>query len=117
MLAQDARILIFDEATSSLDARQVAVFFDIVRRLKQEGRGIIFISHRMDEIFAIGDRVTVMRNGATRGHAGDRWDQPRRDPAARMVGAALTADFERPGRPPATGEPILSVRALNATTG
>ncbi|MGL4961630.1 MAG: sugar ABC transporter ATP-binding protein [Inquilinus sp.] len=112
VLAQDARILIFDEATSSLDARQVAVFFDIVRRLKEEGRGIIFISHRMDEIFAIGDRVTVMRNGATVATlaiAGTSRDEILRH----MVGAALTADFERPGRPPATGEPILSVRALS----
>jgi len=111
VLAQDARILIFDEATSSLDARQVAVFFDIVRRLKQEGRGIIFISHRMDEIFAIGDRVTVMRNGAT--VATLAIAATSRDEILRhMVGAALTGDFERPNRPPATGEPILSVRAL-----
>jgi ribose transport system ATP-binding protein len=65
LLARDPKLLIFDEATSSLDARQVAVFFDLIRALKQEGRGIIFISHRMDEIFAIGDRVTVMRNGET----------------------------------------------------
>jgi ribose transport system ATP-binding protein len=89
----------------------VAVFFDIVRRLKQEGRGIIFISHRMDEIFAIGDRVTVMRNGAT--VATLAIAATSRDEILRhMVGAALTGDFERPNRPPATGEPILSVRAL-----
>ncbi len=65
LLARDPSLLIFDEATSSLDARQVAVFFELIRKLKGEGRGIIFISHRMDEIFAIGDRVTVMRNGET----------------------------------------------------
>jgi ribose transport system ATP-binding protein len=65
LLARDPKLLIFDEATSSLDARQVAVFFELIRKLKSEGRGIIFISHRMDEIFAIGDRVTVMRNGET----------------------------------------------------
>ena len=61
VLSQDGRILIFDEATSSLDARQVEVFFRIVRELKGEGRGIIFISHRMDEVFAIGDGVEVVR--------------------------------------------------------
>ena len=63
VLATDARIIIFDEPTSSLDNRQVAVFFSLVRELREEGRAIIFISHRMDEIFEIGDRVTVLRDG------------------------------------------------------
>jgi ribose transport system ATP-binding protein len=63
VLATDARIIIFDEPTSSLDKRQVTVFFDIIRELREQGRAIIFISHRMDEIFEIGDRVTVLRDG------------------------------------------------------
>ncbi len=63
VLATDARIIIFDEPTSSLDKRQVTVFFNLVRELRDEGRAIIFISHRMDEIFEIGDRVTVLRDG------------------------------------------------------
>lgn len=64
-LATEAPILIFDEPTSALDRAQVDCFFGILRDLKVEGRSIIFISHRMDEIFAIGDRVTVMRDGET----------------------------------------------------
>lgn len=63
VLAAEARIIIFDEPTSSLDKRQVTVFFDLVRELRDQGRAIIFISHRMDEIFEIGDRVTVLRDG------------------------------------------------------
>ena len=63
ILARDPRLIIFDEATSSLDSDQVNVFFELIRDLKSRAKGIIFISHRMDEIFAIGDRVTVMRNG------------------------------------------------------
>jgi len=63
VLATDARIIIFDEPTSSLDQRQVTVFFNLVRELRDKGRAIIFISHRMDEIFEIGDRVTVLRDG------------------------------------------------------
>jgi ribose transport system ATP-binding protein len=63
VLATDARIIIFDEPTSSLDKRQVTVFFNLVRELRDKGRAIIFISHRMDEIFEIGDRVTVLRDG------------------------------------------------------
>ena len=63
ILVRDPKLIVFDEATSSLDADQVAVFFELIRSLKEQGKGIIFISHRMDEVFAIGDRVTVMRNG------------------------------------------------------
>ncbi|MFC5584607.1 sugar ABC transporter ATP-binding protein [Nitratireductor kimnyeongensis] len=66
-LATEASILIFDEPTSALDRAQVDRFFEILRDLKEEGRSIVFISHRMDEIFAIGDRVTVIRDGETVG--------------------------------------------------
>ncbi|WP_157020205.1 sugar ABC transporter ATP-binding protein [Mesorhizobium xinjiangense] len=66
-LATEAPILIFDEPTSALDRSQVERFFEILRRLKENGRAMVFISHRMDEIFAIGDRVTVIRDGATVG--------------------------------------------------
>lgn len=64
-LASEAPILIFDEPTSALDRAQVDRFFEILKRFKGEGRAIVFISHRMDEIFAIGDRVTVIRDGET----------------------------------------------------
>lgn len=64
-LASEAPILIFDEPTSALDRAQVDRFFEILRDLKGQGRGIIFISHRMDEITAIGDRVTIIRDGET----------------------------------------------------
>lgn len=62
-LASEAPILIFDEPTSALDRAQVDRFFEILRKLKGEGRSIVFISHRMDEIFALGDRVTIIRDG------------------------------------------------------
>lgn len=66
-LATEAPVIIFDEPTSALDRAQVDRFFEILRDLKGQGRSIIFISHRMDEIFAIGDRVTVIRDGETVG--------------------------------------------------
>ncbi|MGV3491389.1 MAG: sugar ABC transporter ATP-binding protein [Devosia sp.] len=65
VLARKPRLIIFDESTAALDRRQVDVFFEILRELKADGVTSIFISHRMDEIFAICDRITVMRNGAT----------------------------------------------------
>jgi len=66
-LATDPRIIIFDEATSSLHREQVKVLFDVVRDLKARGRSVIFISHRMEEVFEVGDRATVLRNGQTVG--------------------------------------------------
>lgn len=65
VLARRPRIIIFDEATAALDRRQVELFFSILRELKGEGVSSIFITHRMDEVFEIADRITVMRNGAT----------------------------------------------------
>jgi len=63
-LSHDARILIMDEPTAALTESDVTRLFDVVRRLKQRGVGIVYISHRLDEIFAIADRVTVLRDGA-----------------------------------------------------
>jgi len=61
------RILILDEATASLDSRQVQRLFELVQKWKQEGKAIVFISHRMEEIFQIADRYSVLRNGKTVG--------------------------------------------------
>jgi ribose transport system ATP-binding protein len=62
-LAQDARVLIMDEPTSSLTATEAHSLFALVQRLKEQGISIIYISHRMDEIFRITDRITVLRDG------------------------------------------------------
>ncbi len=62
-LAQDARVLIMDEPTSSLTATEAQSLFALVQRLKERGISIIYISHRMDEIFRITDRITVLRDG------------------------------------------------------
>ncbi len=62
-LVREPRILILDEATSALDVATRDRLFTVVRRLREEGCGIMFISHRMDEVEEIADRVTVMRSG------------------------------------------------------
>ena len=64
-LAAKPDILIFDEPTSALDRAQVECFMAVLRELKANGKSIIFISHRMNEIFEIGDRVTIIRDGET----------------------------------------------------
>ena len=61
----DARIVIMDEPTSSLDDREVEVLFGVIRGLKARGIAVIYISHRLDELYAVCDRVTVMRDGKT----------------------------------------------------
>ena len=63
-LTFDANIIIFDEPTASLTQREVTALFEIIKSLKDDGMGIVYISHRMEEIFEICDRVTVVRDGA-----------------------------------------------------
>lgn len=64
-ISTNARIVIMDEPTSSLDEQEVAVLFDVIRGLKRDGISVIYISHRLDELFEICDTVTVMRDGRT----------------------------------------------------
>lgn len=59
----DAKVLILDEPTSSLDDHEVQLLFNVVNELKAEGLGIIFITHFLDQVFAISDRITILRNG------------------------------------------------------
>ncbi len=64
-LRYDARVLIMDEPTAALTATETGKLFEVIRGLRARGVSVVYISHRMPEIFAIGERVTVMRDGAT----------------------------------------------------
>ena len=64
-LGADAELLILDEPTAALTAPEVEALLDVVRRLRTQGTGIVYISHRLDEVLAIADRVTVLRDGRT----------------------------------------------------
>ncbi len=61
----NARLVIMDESTSSLDEREVQVLFATIRRLKAQGVAVVFVSHKLDELYEVCDRVTVMRDGRT----------------------------------------------------
>ena len=61
----EAKLVIMDESTSSLDEQEVGVLFQTIRRLKEQGVAVIFVSHKLDELYRICDRVTVMRDGRT----------------------------------------------------
>ena len=63
-LDRQARLLILDEPTASLDEKEVGDLFTILRRLRDEGLGIIFVTHFLDQVYAVTDRITVLRNGA-----------------------------------------------------
>ncbi len=62
-LSQNAEVLVLDEPTSALAATEVGILFDLLRRLRADGKAIVYVSHRMDEIFSIADRATVLRDG------------------------------------------------------
>ncbi|MDQ3634880.1 MAG: xylose ABC transporter ATP-binding protein [Acidobacteriota bacterium] len=64
-LSQNAKILVLDEPTAALTESEVEILFEIVRDLKKRGVGMIYISHKLDEVFAMSDRITVLRDGQT----------------------------------------------------
>ncbi len=68
-LSLDARVLILDEPSAVLDNDRLQILFGVIRRLRDQGLGLIYISHHLDEIFSIADRVTVLRDGRPTGHA------------------------------------------------
>src|SRR4051812_8148673 len=63
-LSRDCRLLIMDEPTASLSQRETAVLFGLIRQLQQQGVAILYVSHRLDEVFELCDRVTIFRDGA-----------------------------------------------------
>src|SRR3569623_245806 len=66
-VSTDARVLILDEPTSSLDEHEVAQLFKTMRRLKEKGMAILFVTHFLEQTYAVGDRITVLRNGEFEG--------------------------------------------------
>ena len=83
-----ARVLILDEPTASLDAAEVGLLFDVLRRLKADGLAVVFVTHFLDQVYAIADRITVLRNGARVGTA-EAKDLPRLDLVRMMLGHSL----------------------------
>ena len=93
-LSVQARVLIMDEPTAALTPGEVADLFRITRQLREQGAAIIFISHRLEEVFEIGDRITVLRDGAMVGTVTPQ--ETTRDEIIRMmVGRPLSALFEK----------------------
>ena len=111
-LSSEARILILDEPTSSLTDDEVDALFRVVRQLKHEGVAVIFVSHRLPEVFTIGDEVTVLRDGATVA-AGPIAAFDDTSLVEAMVGEGSASGGERRRRPATRGDgTALTVRGM-----
>ncbi|MBI5209799.1 MAG: sugar ABC transporter ATP-binding protein [Elusimicrobia bacterium] len=109
-LRKESRILILDEPTAALSGAEVAALLDILRDLRRRGIACVYISHKLDEVFALADRITVLRDGRTVATlAASRTDKA--EVIRHMVGREI-ADFfpRRRSRP---GETLLAVRGLD----
>jgi ribose transport system ATP-binding protein len=113
----DARVVIMDEPTSSLEKREVETLFRVIKQLREAGIAIVYVSHRLDELYKICDRVTVMRDGVVVGGGLDMRSLDRLRLVSMMLGrdvvdvkrhgvTAFDADHE------IEGEPVLRVRGL-----
>jgi ribose transport system ATP-binding protein/inositol transport system ATP-binding protein len=106
-----AKIIVMDEPTSSLTEKEVEFLFQIIGRLKEQGVGIVYISHRMNELFTITDRITVLRDGTLIGTVKTK-DTTTDQLISMMVGRELTQYYIKDS-PPSDGEIVLSVRNLS----
>jgi ABC-type sugar transport system ATPase subunit len=109
-IGSDARILLMDEPTASLTEIEADRVFQLVRRLKADGVGIVYISHRLEEILAIADRITVLRDGQS--VACRKAAEVDRDELIRlMVGRSIESEY--PKREVPIGDIALEVRSLS----
>jgi len=109
-LATDARVLILDEPTASLTDTEIREVFQVLRALRDEGVAIIYVSHRLEEVFELCDRLTIMRNGETI-VTKDVADTTIDEVISTMVGRSAEGLF--PERGTATSEVTISVAGLN----
>ncbi|MFI9586945.1 sugar ABC transporter ATP-binding protein [Streptomyces sp. NPDC052236] len=107
-LSLNAQVLIMDEPTAVLTSEEVEKLFGIVRKLREDGVGIVFITHHLEEIAALGDRVTVLRDGKSVGQVPA--STPEDDLVRLMVGRSIEQQYPR--EPADAGVPLLTVRGL-----
>lgn len=109
-----AKLLVLDEPTASLDANEVAELFGVMRRLRAEGLGIVFVTHFLDQVYAVSDRITVLRNGRLVGEFATA-ELPRLSLVGKMLGREVTNEAGRPAPvavPDVGGPPLLEARGV-----
>ena len=116
----DCKVLILDEPTSSLDEREVEKLFTLMRELKSRGVGIVFITHFLEQVYEVCDRITVLRNGELIG-AYDIKDLPRVQLISKMMGKELDDISElknnRVNRAETDGVPVFEAKGLSSAAG
>ncbi|WP_231950602.1 sugar ABC transporter ATP-binding protein [Allokutzneria albata] len=112
-LSHDASLLVLDEPSAVLDQREVARLFTVIRELTAAGVAIIYISHRLEEIREIGDRVTVLKDGRTVAGGLDAASTPTKDIVRMMTGRAIEYAFPPRTEEVIDAEPVLDVRGLS----
>ena len=111
------KVLILDEPTSSLDEHEVAMLFDLMRDLKARGVGIIFVTHFLEQVYEVSDRITVLRNGQLVGEFTTE-ELPQVELVAKMMGKSLDdlADFEAVGeKSTGTQEVVYEAQKLSSS--
>ena len=111
-ISQNVSILAMDEPTSSLSARETEQLFRVIAGLRASGTGIIYISHHLEEVFLLADRISVLRDGEMAGSADAKEFTPERV-VSLMVGRRIEALYPRTFRDP--GGVLLDVRGLSRT--
>ena len=112
----DCKVLILDEPTSSLDDKEVAMLFGLMRDLKQRGVGIIFVTHFLEQVYEVSDRITVLRNGELVGEY-EIENLPQVELVAKMMGKELEelSDLVRDDAQEAdTSEPVYQAQGLSS---
>ena len=112
-ISHDAKVIVFDEPSAALTETEIQELFKIIRDLREKNMGIVYISHRMDEIKVITDRVTVMRDGAYVGTLITK-DSTKDDIINMMVGRVIYEDPKTQSMVPKDAPVVLKVENLNA---
>ncbi|WP_116950357.1 sugar ABC transporter ATP-binding protein [Jiangella endophytica] len=115
-LSHDVKLIIMDEPSAVLDQEEVARLFKVIRDLQAEGVAVVYISHRLEEIREIGDRVTVLKDGRTVATGLPARDTPTRELTRRMTGRDIEYVFPQPTSRDGDGDGavVLAVRDLSA---
>lgn len=114
LLVQNARVLIFDEPTAVLAKPEVAGLFDVFRKLKADGRGILFITHKLDEVMEAADRIAILRRGRIVAGSEPGRINNKLELARLMVGREVVLRVDKPEMP--AGEVVFEVHRLSATS-
>lgn len=115
-LARDARVIVMDEPTSSLAKDQITQLHDMMRRLRDAGRTVIYVSHFLDDILDVADRITVLRDGNLV-HTVDATEQTKATLVSAMLGGEKTETPFPPKCPVQSPSPLLEVRGLRSDAG